>query len=257
MKRIIFIILGCIHICLAHAQSFNGQYISEWQWDMNKNTNLINQLRLELSVPIGKGKDSFEAATLHVAKTNDGIIDDWQGFSNIDADNNFAMLAVLGYMHEWNSGHLFVGVRNVNEDFFTSDVTALFQNSSEGIFPTVASSYPIANYPYSGLTLYFDVTKGKWTFRNSLYNGAGYNGWKAHDNPFLVRPKKDGIFNMSQLEYEHKGGKYFAGAAVHTRQYPINEDGEMVSADESKGKTTCAWWIYGEQSVWKAGDRNI
>lgn len=56
MKRIIFIILGCIHICLAHAQSFNGQYISEWQWDMNKNTNLTNQLRLELSVPIGKGK---------------------------------------------------------------------------------------------------------------------------------------------------------------------------------------------------------
>ena len=167
------------------------------------------------------------------------------------------MLAVLGYMHEWNSGHLFVGVRNVNEDFFTSDVTALFQNSSEGIFPTVASSYPIANYPYSGLTLYFDVTKGGWTFRNSLYNGAGYNGWKAHDNPFLVRPKKDGIFNMSQLEYEHKGGKYFAGAAVHTRQYPINEDGEMVSADDSKGKTTCAWWIYGEQSVWKAGDKNI
>ena len=98
MKRIIFIILGSINICLAYAQSFNGQYISEWQWDMNKNTNLINQLRLELSVPIGKGKDSFEVATLHVAKTNDGIIDDWQGFSNIDADNNFAMLAVLGYL---------------------------------------------------------------------------------------------------------------------------------------------------------------
>ena len=61
MKRIILIILGCINICLAHAQSFNGQYISEWQWDMNRNTNLVNQLRLELSVPIGKGKDSFEA----------------------------------------------------------------------------------------------------------------------------------------------------------------------------------------------------
>ena len=41
MKRIIFIILGSINICLAYAQSFNGQYISEWQWDMNKNTNLI------------------------------------------------------------------------------------------------------------------------------------------------------------------------------------------------------------------------
>ena len=31
----------------------------------------------------------------------------------------------------------------------------------------------------------------------------------------------------------------------------------MVPADESKSKTTCAWWVYGEQSVWKSGDRNI
>lgn len=73
-----------------------------------------------MSVPLWKG-GSLEAATLHVAKTGDGIIDDWQGFSNIEADNMFAGIAVLGYMHEWKAGHLFVGVRNVNEDFFTSE----------------------------------------------------------------------------------------------------------------------------------------
>ena len=168
---------------------------------MNKKTNWVNQLRLDLSVPVFNGKGSFEAATLHLAKTGESVIGDWQGFSNIEADDMFAAIAVLGYMHEWKAGHLFVGVRNVNEDFFTSDVTALFTNSSCGIFPTVAASYPIANYPLSGLTVYFDVTKGGWTFRNSIYNGSGYNGWTAHDNPFLVRPKKDGIFNISQLEY--------------------------------------------------------
>ena len=213
MKRIvILVLLGMFCLNQTHAQVFRGQYISEWQWDMNKNTNLVNQLRLELSIPIGNGKDSFEAATLHVAKTNDGI---------------------------------------------TSDITSLFLNSSEGIFPTIASSYPIANYPHSGLTLYFDVTKGRWTFNNSLNNGAGYSGWKAHDNPFLVRPKKDGIFNMSQLEYNYKGGKYFAGIAVYTRQYPINEDGEMVSSDESRSKLTGAWWVYGEQEVWNSGEKTI
>ena len=200
MKRIvILVLLGMFCLNQTHAQVFRGQYISEWQWDMNKNTNLVNQLRLELSIPIGNGKDSFEAATLHVAKSNDGILGDWQGFSNIEADNFVAAIAVLGYMHEWKQGHLFVGVRNVNEDFFTSDATVLFLNSSCGIFPTIAASYPIANYPYSGLTLYFDITKGGWTFKNSLYNGVGYNGWNRHDNPFLVRPKKDGVFNMSQL----------------------------------------------------------
>ena len=154
--------MGCVSVCLSHAQCFSGVYTTEWQWDMNKKTNWVNQLRLDLSVPVFGGRGSIEAATLHLAKTGDSVIGDWQGFSNIEADNMFAAIAVLGYMHEWKAGHLFVGVRNVNEDFFTSDVTALFTNSSCGIFPTVAASYPIANYPLSGLTVYFDVTKGGW-----------------------------------------------------------------------------------------------
>ena len=159
-------------------------------------------------------------------------------------------------MHQWKNTHLFLGVRNMNEDFFTSDVTSLFTNSSCGIFPTVSASYPIANYPFSGLTVYFDVSRGGWTFKNSIYNGVGYNGWKHHDNPFLVRPEKDGVFNMLQLEYSHSGGCYFAGVAVHTRRFPIGE-GEMVTVDESVRKATCAWWVYGEQLLWQADEKNI
>lgn len=167
MKRIIALTLlfNIMNFSLSQAQTFSGVYTAEWQWDMNKNTNFVNLLRLELNVPLWNG-GTFEAATLHVAKTNDGIIDDWQGFSNIEADNMFGGIAVLGYMHEWKAGHVFVGVRNVNEDFFTSDITALFTNSSCGIVPTIASSYPIANYPFSGLTVYFDVQKGGWLFRS-------------------------------------------------------------------------------------------
>ena len=151
MKRIIALTLlfNIMNFSSSQAQKFSGVYTAEWQWDMNKNTNFVNLLRLELNVPLWNG-GTFEAATLHVAKTNDGIIDDWQGFSNIEADNMFGGIAVLGYMHEWKAGHVFVGVRNVNEDFFTSDITALFTNSSCGIVPTIGSSYPIANYPFSG-----------------------------------------------------------------------------------------------------------
>ena len=257
MKRLLFIILGCINLCASHAQIISGEYTTEWQWDMNKKTNWVNMLRLEMSLPIGKGNDSFEAATLHVSRTNETIIDDWQGFSNIEVENVFAAIAVLGYMHEWKSGHLFVGVRNVNEDFFTSNVTALYLNSSNGIFPTIAANYPIANYSLAGLTLYFDVTRGGWTFKNSLYNGVGYNGWKRNDNPFVVRPKRDGIFNISQLEYSHRGAQYFAGATIHTKQFPIDEEGEMSPTEESVSKTSCAWWLYGEQPVWTAGDKKI
>lgn len=202
-RRITILLLVCLCPLLARAQWFSGEYTSEWQWDMQKETNWVNLLRLNLSVPVWKGKGSLEAATLHVARTGESIIEDWQGFSNVFADNQVASIAVLGYMHEWQNAHLFAGVRNVNEDFFVTDITSLFTNSLCGIFPTIASCYPIANYPLSGLTLYFDVEKDGWTFKNSLYNGAGYNGWKRQNNPFLIKPKRDGVFNMSQLEYEH------------------------------------------------------
>ena len=67
MKRVLFIfLLGCINASLARAQNISGEYITEWQWNMNKKTNWVNQLRLDLSIPFGNGKDSFEAATLHV-----------------------------------------------------------------------------------------------------------------------------------------------------------------------------------------------
>ena len=155
MKRSILIILSCIQVFSSSAQIFHGEYTTEWQWDMNKKTNWVNLLRLNLNIPLCKDKGTLEATTIHVAKTSETIVKDWQTFSNIEEDNRFAAIAVLGYIHEWNTGHLFLGVRNVNEDFFTSDITSLFTNSSCGIFPTISASYPIANYPLSGLTIYF------------------------------------------------------------------------------------------------------
>lgn len=257
MKHSILIILGCINSYLSYAQCFHGEYTTEWQWDMKKETNWVNLLKLNLSVPVWNRMGSFEATTIHVAKTNECIIDDWQTFSNIEEENELAAIAVLGYMHEWKECHLFVGIRNLNEDFFTSDVTSLFTNSSCGIFPTISANYPITNYPLSGLTLHFDVSKGGWIFKNSLYNGAGYNVWTHHDNPFLLRPKKDGIFNMSQLEYSYQDGHYFAGTAIHSRQYPIDEEGNISSTEESSRKTSCAWWVYAEQPIWSAKEKSI
>lgn len=253
-------IIASINICMLHAQCFSGEYTAEGQWKLNNSmkSNFVNLLRLNQDIALRKGSntDMLQVATLHMAKTADPICGDWQGFSNIEADNNVAAIAVLGYMHEWRHGHLFLGVRNVNEDFFTSDVTSLFTNSSCGIFPTIAASYPIANYPFSGLTVYFDVALAEgWVLRNSIYNGTGYNGWKHDDNPFLVRPKADGIFNMSQLEYEHRGAQYYAGVAVHTRQQQDADDNCPTSDNHSVAKTTCAWWVYGEQPLWTSADK--
>lgn len=254
MKRHILVILICLNTYPSYAQLFRGEYTTEWQWNLKRKTNWVNLLKMNLTLPLWDHRGTFEASTIHVAKTDESIIDDWQTFSNIEEENNRAAIAILGYMHEWRECRLFIGIRNVNEDFFTSEITSLFTNSSCGIFPTISASYPIANYPLSGLTIHFDVSKGGWVFKNSLYNGVGYNGWTHHDHPFLIRPKKDGLFNMSQLEYSYHSGHYFAGTAIHSRHFLTDEEGNISSPEESISKTSCAWWIYAEQSIWSAGE---
>ncbi len=253
LKSILLVMACCVMPSLSFSQIVSGEYTTEWEWDMNNKTNWVNLLRLDFHYsPWRNG--SIEAATLHVARTNDAIADDWQVFSNIYEENNYAAIAVLGYMHSWKNAHLFLGVRNVNEDFFTSDCTSFFTNSSPGIFPTIGASYPIANYPVSALPVHFDVSLGNWTFMNSLYNGVGYNGWNRHDNPFRVKPKEDGVFDMLQLTYEYDHGFYSAGTAIHNRFFLVDEDGE-IDPEVSEKKVSCAWWVYGEQALWE-GDND-
>lgn len=94
----------------------------------------------------------MEMASISIAETHERpLIDDWQGFSNIEEENTPLALAVLGIRWQLKKSFLFVGVRNLNEDYFTSPYTSLFTNSSCGIFPTLSVNYPIANYPLASI----------------------------------------------------------------------------------------------------------
>lgn len=237
------------------AQSLEGGFITEGEWDFHKKTNWVNQLRLDLTLPLWRGA-RFEASTFHTGNTREHILPDYQVFSNIEADNYFASLAKLGLDQTWTHAHLFVGVRNVNEDYFTSDVTAFFTGSSPGIFPTIAASYPIANYPLAGLAIHFDARLGNWELKSSLYDGVGYRGWNRHDNPFRVDLKRDGIFNMTELNCHYGEGRYFAGFAIHNRLFPYDGE-EQAGADGAEKRVTAAWYLYGEQCLWRDGERQV
>ncbi len=216
---------------------------------MNKKTNFVNLLRFDFEYSPWKN-GTIEAATLHIARTNEPVVNDLQLYSSVYEENNFAAIAILGYKHSWKNANLFVGVRNSNEDFFTSDGTSLFTSSSPGIFPTIGASYPIANYPVSSLNVTFDITFGNWTITEALYNGVGYCGWKHNDNPFLVRPKRDGVFDELQVAYETDDSFYSVGAAMHTKFFTYDDEGDFVN----ENKFSAALWAYGEQTVWSGAD---
>lgn len=252
VKRLLSTALFAVAALAASSQEFGVQYITEVQTDFDKSTNWMNFLRLDASFNIGK-RGSIDFASIHTYKTLDRpVAEDWQVFSNITNDDLAFGLAVLGYTHQFSEKFkLFAGVRNVNEDYFISDGTGLFTNSSHGIYPTIGANYPLGNYPLSALGIHANwAIHDNWTVQGSVYNGVARQLF-GPDHGLLDIRKDDGIYFMGDANYHHDSklpGTYYAGASFSNKRH-----GE--EATENKGNF--AYWAYGEQSVYKVGNRHI
>ena len=261
MKNIIiacWMLLG--NILHLGAQTYDVAYTTELQYNLSRKVNWCNLLRLDVCMPIAKN-GTFELSSIQIYKTNpERIVNDLQTFSNIEEDNLPFAIAILGYTHHIGNTALFLGIRNLNEDYFTAPGMSLFTNSSCGIFPTLSVNYPIANYPLSALCLDYKATLGKFGIKSSLYNGKGYNGWNNGNHPFTINPRRDGIFSITEINYQTEYGKYFSGFSLHT-----NSDMPDVAEEQNTWKTekkaspkmTTTWWGYVERRMWSTDNQEI
>lgn len=225
---------------LLFAQSFGVEYTTELQTNFKGDNNFVNLLKLNGELPLSKNV-RVKVSTLSTAKTNDtSIANDMQVFSNIEVDNMILALSVGGI--EWSiddNNILLFGVHNVNEDFFTSDVTSLFTNSSCGIYPTLSFNYPIANYPVASIGMHYKYDSESMGIVGAVYNGVGYNKFTGRENVFRFCPKSDGIFALAQAEYKYNDSHYFLGGSLHY--------GELDDVEGHKVRNTL--WTYAEQKV--------
>lgn len=212
------------------------KYIGELQTDFKGGYNFLNYLRLSGTLNITP-EWRVHLTTLSTAKTNDCILGDMLVFSNIEVLEDIPLtLAVAGV--EWerttSSGthSVFAGIRNVNEDYFSSELTAFYINSSCGIFPTIAANYPIANYPFASVGLHYAYDSKHWGAKASVYNGVGYYRFTGRENLFRVCPGSDGLFFLAQGEYKGSTGNYFLGGSMH--------------------KASPVLWTYAEQTVYES-----
>lgn len=109
----------------------------------------------------------------------------------------------------------------------------------------------------SGLCLHADASFGAWKIVASLYDGVGSSGWNRSDNPFLLDFRHDGLFGMAEVSRQGERGRYFAGAALHNRFFPVGSDGEQLPSDEALHRVSCAWYFYAEQALWRCGAKRI
>lgn len=221
-------------------------FTTEQQLTHRGKYNFANLLRLQASLPIGRSL-SFDIGSLSTYMTRrESIGGDLQVFSNLDAEDIPFALSLCGLNWEINSRHsLFLGIRNMNEDYFTSPVTSLFTASSCGIFPTISCNYDIANYPLASIGAHYrydnehDSQQGRFAFQTSLYNGLGSRRFAGRDNIFRFCPQSDGLFSLTQVDYHYRGGSYFLGACGHYGDATV----------DGKHRFGTTLWAYTEQQI--------
>lgn len=229
------------------AQDFNLTYTTEFQTDFRKGAKWVNLLRTDFLQSLGNSVN-IEVASISVARTSDKkLVDDLQVYSNIEEENLPLALAILGINWHVGASSLFVGIRNLNEDYFNSPCTSLFTNSSCGIFPTLSANYPIANYPVASVGMDYKLKLGNWHMETSIYNGTGYNMFVGKENVFRFCPKTDGILSITSLNYQNNDSGYYMGIALHSGMSAGDESGN--SETEEKKKLNTVLWGYAEQKL--------
>lgn len=223
---------------------------SELQATHRGDYNFVNLLKLGATLPITSHL-RVEAAALSTCMTADWCIgSELQTFSNLDAGRVPFALSVMGIGYAPNDRHsLFVGIRNMNEDYFASDLTAFYTSSSCGIYPTISANMPIANYPMASVGIHYryerEIRRAKtedtdvFALQASLYNGMGSDEIAGCRNVFRVCPQSDGVFALAQAEYQHAGSSYFVGACGRNAEI----DGY------ASRQWTSALWAYAEQRL--------
>ena len=188
---------------------YNLEFTTEPENKFGGKFDLLNLLSLDLSIPTEKlglwkngNIDILSFATYKLQKER--IYDDLQGFSNIETDENTPFgFSLLGYTHSFDEKFsIFAGLRRINVDYFDSDNTSFFTNSSIVAFPTAASNFYAPIDPFSAMCLHFEYqTTENLLLEISFYNGVAYFPYDDFKKNFTVAPKQDGVLTIGEINY--------------------------------------------------------
>ncbi|WP_195372142.1 MULTISPECIES: carbohydrate porin [Parabacteroides] len=246
------------------------QYTTELQSDLGNRLNWVNLLSLRVAIPTERlglwSNGKLEVQTISVYKTSrERIAGDRQVFSNIEEDNLPFSPFLLGYSQQIGKVLLFGGLRNVNEDYFTTPYTSLFTNSSCGIYPTLSANYVLANYPLSAVCLHLEYRINEMIgIKNSLYNGQAYLPFKQGSSVFAVSPQRDGLMDIAEMDYTTNSsyhGSYNLGIVVHGGNRCCDAADDSLAPEQASAETTSekhrkvnyACWLSVEQECWHSG----
>ena len=225
---------------------WNVSFQTEGQWNISGGkAGWVNLLEAGIDLELWDD-GGMEVAALSSYATGTLVVDDVQGYSNLDAGEDKAfrlMKAGIGHTFD-DKFYVFAGLRSMDEDYFNTPITSFFTGSSYGIFPVVSMEYEVPTFPLSALSLHVEYSPDdNWTVRESLYNGVASD---RLGRQFRFCPASDGLLNIGSVTYAHEEDD--------DEMSPVYSLGYILEFGGGEGGVKSSYWANLEQPVAEIGE---
>ncbi len=160
--------------------------------------------------------DLLAVANLRQELGKSGVADNLHLFSAIEDSPSTLALMAFGLNQRLADGKvtLFAGIRNLGKDYFDTPWNSVFTSAMNGLFPSIATNFVVADAPKSAMALHAEWHPSRaWSLKLSLYDGVASERWS---DLFRVNLGRDGVFMIGEVGYtgnnEDYLGTYTLGA---------------------------------------------
>lgn len=186
-----------------------ASYATEFQTNFGSRYNWVNLVTLNAQLSTEKlglwRNGAFKLCAISIYRLREvKVFNDLIGYSNIEEGNLPIAPFEFAYLHRFRKVELSGGLRNMNDDYFTSPYTLSYTNSASGNYPTISANFACANFPLSALGVHVNYSINPlFTLQSSLYNGVARSLRDGFAQLMRVDPKRDGVIAISELGFSN------------------------------------------------------
>lgn len=186
---------------------------SEGLWNTSSGVaNWVNLLDVNYNFALWEGAslslDLLAIANLRAEQGKSGVADHLHLFSAIEDTPSTLALLALGMGQKFLDERLevWLGVRNLSKDYFDTPWNSIFTSAMNGLFPTIAGNFAVADPPASAMALHTEWHPFEgFALKASLYDGVASDKWA---DIFRLNIHRDGFFSIGEVSYQGRDGSY-------------------------------------------------
>lgn len=209
--------------------------------------NWVNLLGVDYTFDLWQGGsasiDLLAVANLRQELGKSGVADNLHLFSAIEDSPATLALMALGVGQEFGEGryNLFVGIRNLGKDYFTSPWNSIFTSAMNGLFPSISTNFVVADAPNAAMAIHAEWhPTPRLNIKATLYDGVASDKWS---DLFRLNIGRDGLFAIGHINYVGREDSYIGNYTLGATFGYAPTATELARGGTHKSRRASLWML--------------